>query len=261
MVTLFHWDTPLALFDSYGAWTSEEIVADFVNYAKYVIERYDKYTTVWYTFNEPQYCNWRFSQYPYGTILPEYNGIGKGGGVRAEFLCGHYTLLAHAEVYNWYKNVFKGTKPMTFKNSGNYILPNSTSAADAEAVQRVYDYNLGWFGGVWTDGDYPESLRSTLGDILPSFTAEQKALIKGAADFYAIDGYTTYYAAAPPNGIEACVANRSDPNFPSCAVTASVAPDGFPLGPNSDAGKIDRPWRITPYYAHIPRTNLPPHHV
>lgn len=48
----------MALFNSYGAWTSEEIVADFVRYAKIMIERYDKHTTVWYTFNEPQYCNW-----------------------------------------------------------------------------------------------------------------------------------------------------------------------------------------------------------
>jgi len=41
---------PLALFNSYGAWTSEEIVADFVNYAKFVIERYDKHVTAWITF-------------------------------------------------------------------------------------------------------------------------------------------------------------------------------------------------------------------
>ncbi|KAK4540488.1 hypothetical protein LTR36_009126 [Oleoguttula mirabilis] len=260
VVTLFHWDTPLALFDSYGAWTSEDIVADFVNYAKYVIERYDKYTTAWYTFNEPQYCNWRFSQYPFGTILPDYNGVGKGGGIRAQYLCGHYTLLAHAEVYKWYKNVYKGTKPMTFKNSANYVLANSTSAADAEAVQRVNDYNMGWFGGVWTDGDYPETLRSTLGDTLPTYTAEQKALIKGAADFYAIDAYTTYYAAAPPNGIAACVANRSDPNFPVCAVSDSVAPDGFPLGPNSDAGAswlYSTPGGVRPFLSFITKEYFP----
>lgn len=233
--TLFHWDTPLALFDSYGAWTSEAIVEDFLNYAKYVITRYDKYVTAWITINEPQYCNFRFANYPYGTILPSYNGIGTGG-VRAEFQCGHWTLLAHATVYKWYKNEFKGTKPMTMKNSANYILPNSTSAEDLEAVKRVNDYNLGWFGGMWTDGDYPATLKDTLGDILPTYTAEQKATIKGAGDYYAIDGYTALYAAAPPNGIAACVANRSDPNFPQCATTSQIQPNGFPAGPNADAG-------------------------
>ncbi|KAK5678543.1 hypothetical protein LTS10_008987 [Elasticomyces elasticus] len=259
VVTLFHWDTPLALFNSYGAWTSEEIVADFVRYAKLMITRYDHQTTVWYTFNEPQYCNWRFSGYPYGSLLPSYNGIGTGG-VKAAFLCGHYTLLAHAEVYDWYKNVFKGTKPMSFKNSANWITPNSTSAADAEAVQRVNDYNMGWFGGPWTDGDYPESLRSTLGDLLPTFTQEQKDKIKGSADFYALDGYTANIAAAPPNGIAACAANSSDPNFPSCAVTATVQPDGFPIGPNSDAGATwlwSTPGGIRPYLSFIENEYFP----
>jgi beta-glucosidase/6-phospho-beta-glucosidase/beta-galactosidase len=238
VITLFHWDTPLALFNSYGAWTSESIVADYVRYAKYIISRYDKYVHAWITFNEPQYCNWRFSNYPFGTILPSYNGIGKGG-VKARFLCGHNTLLAHAEVYDWYRNEFKGTKPITMKNSANYVIANSTSDADKEAVGRVNDYNMGWFGQCWRDdGDYPETLKSTLEpfDLLPKFTQAQKDKLKGSCDFYAIDGYNSYYAAAPPNGIEACISNQTDTNFPDCSLTSSVQPNGFPMGPNSDAG-------------------------
>jgi WD repeat-containing protein 26 len=260
VVTLFHWDTPLALFNQYGAWTSEKIVQDFVNYAKYVIERYDRYVDVWYTFNEPQYCNWRFSTYPYGTILPSYNGIGKGG-TKAEFLCGHYTLLAHATVSNWYRNEFKGKKPMTFKNSANWAVANSTSAADKAALQRVNDYNMGWFGGPWTnDGDYPATLKDTLGDLLPKFTQDQKNMIKGSCDFYAIDGYTAYYVAAPPNGIDACTKNQSDPNYPQCAVQLTVAPDGFPIGPNADAGATwlwSTPFGIRPFLNFIAKEYFP----
>ncbi|KAK4551840.1 hypothetical protein LTR86_010836 [Recurvomyces mirabilis] len=253
VTTLFHWDTPLALFNSYSAWTSEEIIADFVNYAKFVIERYDKHVTAWITFNEPQYCNWRFSNYPFGTILPSYNGIGKGG-LRAQYLCGHYTLLAHAEVYKWYKNEYKGSKPMTFKNSANYIIANSSSAADQEAVGRVNDYNMGWYGGVWRDGDYPATLKDTLGDLLPTYTQAQKDLIKGAADFYAIDAYTTLYAAAPPNGIAACVANRTDPNYPPSATTSQLQPNGFPAGPAADAGATwlySTPGGVRPFLSFI----------
>jgi beta-glucosidase/6-phospho-beta-glucosidase/beta-galactosidase len=47
VVTLFHWDTPLALFNSYGAWTDSRIIADYVSYAKYVITRYDEYVPIW----------------------------------------------------------------------------------------------------------------------------------------------------------------------------------------------------------------------
>jgi beta-glucosidase/6-phospho-beta-glucosidase/beta-galactosidase len=45
-------DTPLALFNSYGAWTDPKIIDDFFNYAKFVITRYDAYVPIWYTFNE-----------------------------------------------------------------------------------------------------------------------------------------------------------------------------------------------------------------
>ena len=55
-VTLFHWDTPLALFNEYGAWTDRRIVDHFFNYAKFVITRYDQYVDEWFTINEPQYC-------------------------------------------------------------------------------------------------------------------------------------------------------------------------------------------------------------
>lgn len=131
--------------------------------------------------------NWQYSYYPAGKYYPAYNNI--TGGLPARFTCGHYTLLAHAKVAKWYHNTFKGRGRITFKNSGNYFEPNSTSAADVESAQRNYDYSLGWFNDpVWNDGDYPASLRDTLGDLLPTFTDEEKALVRGSCDFFAIDG-------------------------------------------------------------------------
>jgi beta-glucosidase/6-phospho-beta-glucosidase/beta-galactosidase len=184
-VTLFHWDTPLSLFNEYGAWADRQIVDDYFNYAKFVISRYDKYVDEWFTINEPQYCNWQFSTYPAGEYYPAFNGI--TGGVKSRFLCGHHTLLAHAKVAKWYHEEFKGRGRITFKNSGNYYEANSTKPEDEVARQRNFDFSIGWFGGPWTDGDYPQSLRDTLGDLLPTFTEDEKALIKGSCDFYAID--------------------------------------------------------------------------
>ena len=43
-------------------------------------------------------------------------------------------------------------------------------------------------------GDYPSSMRERVGDRLPTFSAEQKALLKGSLDFVGINHYTTYYA-------------------------------------------------------------------
>jgi len=231
-ISLFHWDTPLALFNEYGGWTNPRIVDDYLNYAKFIISRYDKYVPVWFSINEPQYCNWQYSTYPAG-YWPSY---GHGPGVRTRFLCGHYTLLAHAKLAKWYHEEFKGKGRISFKNSANYFEPATNSTKDLEAVKRTYDFTLGWFGGVWTDGDYPQSLKDTLGDVLPKFTEAEKKLIKGSCDFFALDGYTSLYVSTLPEGQDTCTGNSSYPGFPECTVQSQVAPDGFGIGPGADLG-------------------------
>ncbi|TID22672.1 putative permease [Venturia nashicola] len=241
VITLFHWDTPLALFQEYGAWLSPKAVDDYVDYAKFVIQRYDSAVSTWYTFNEPQYCNWQFSEYPLdgkyypigGQDLSKF--AGKEGKIRARFLCGHYTLLAHARVAKWYHNEFKGKGRITFKNSGNFQEPRTQSPADIRAAQRDSDFSIGWFGGPWTDGDYPKSLRETLGDLLPTFTSEEKSLIKGSCDFYAIDPYTSFTLYSPPDA-EKCYTDRNHGGYPECVSSTQSVANGFPMGPSSDNG-------------------------
>lgn len=102
--------------------------------------------------------------------------------------------MAHVKVAKWYHNEFKGKGRISSKNSGSYFEPNSTSEADQITTQHNYDFSLGWFGGPGTDGDYPQSVKDTLGELLPALNDTEKGLIKGSCDFYAIDGYTSYYA-------------------------------------------------------------------
>jgi beta-glucosidase/6-phospho-beta-glucosidase/beta-galactosidase len=53
VVTLFHWDLPLFLANSYGGWLSEEIVADYTAYAEVVFKGYGNKVSHWFTMNEP----------------------------------------------------------------------------------------------------------------------------------------------------------------------------------------------------------------
>ncbi len=52
MVTLYHWDTPLMLQDTYGGWLSEDIVNDFVEYARIAYGRFGDRVQHWFTVNE-----------------------------------------------------------------------------------------------------------------------------------------------------------------------------------------------------------------
>lgn len=43
-------------------------------------------------------------------------------------------------------------------------------------------------------GDYPKSMRELVKDRLPTFTADEKNLVKGSFDFIGINYYTSRYA-------------------------------------------------------------------
>ena len=236
VVALFHWDTPLALMNDYNGWVSEDIVADFLAYAQLVMTRWDKYVPIWITVNEPQvYCGDGSGYAGFPTGYWTQYGI---TGERAVYYCGHNTLLAHGAVVDWYKNVFNGTGRISFKNSANNYIANTSSPADAAAVARGNDFQLGWFNSpVWTTGDYPASLRDTLGDFLPNFTAAQSAMLLGSCDFFAIDGYTTDVIGAVPEGVDACQSNSSDPNWPSCILQSQTTASGWDVG--FDAGNAN----------------------
>ena len=46
-----------------------------------------------------------------------------------------------------------------------------------------------------TNGDYPHSMQSLVGNRLPKFTKEQSKLVNGSFDFLGLNYYTANYAA------------------------------------------------------------------
>jgi beta-glucosidase len=114
------------------------------------------------------------------------------------------------------------------------VFPQSSPVL--HSLLTCVDFVLGWFGGPWKDGDYPRSLKETLGDILPTFTTEEKALIKGSCDFFAIDAYTSYYVGELSEGTEICASNRTYSGYPECVNQTSISPNGFGIGPSADEG-------------------------
>ncbi|PBK89625.1 glycoside hydrolase [Armillaria gallica] len=213
VVTLFHWDTPLALQAYYGAFTSPEIVNDFVNYAKTVFQAYNGRVKTWYTFNEPSaYCG-KIIAYPFNlTLAPGFNSS------TAFYQCAYNLLRAHAGAVKAFREMGISGE-ISLKNSGDIGTSwRSNSTEDALAVERNVAFDLGLFSNpIYTTGDWPDIAKDTLpAEYLPRFTDEEKKDILGSADFYAIDAYHTVWVKAPDDGIDACVTNTSHPLWPSC---------------------------------------------
>ncbi|CAK4031888.1 glycoside hydrolase, partial [Lecanosticta acicola] len=236
VVTLYHWDTPLFLQDTYGGWLSEQIVEDFVEYARVVYASYGDRVKYWLTVNEPiVFCG----QYP---LPAQYFKNFTIPNVQQPYWCGHHVLLAHSQAYRLGKQLMPSSM-ISYKNSGGYKIPLTNASADAEAVERAWAFTEGWFSDpVYLTGDYPSQLKAFVSRFLPDFTPEQKHTLNGSADFYAHDAYTAQFYSAPDTGIDACVQNISNPLYPSCTnttYTSAPASGSWLMGAAADPGA---PW-------------------
>ncbi|KAF2724396.1 glycoside hydrolase family 1 protein [Polychaeton citri CBS 116435] len=235
-VTLYHWDTPLYLQNLYGGWLSEDIVNDFVEFARISYEAFGDRVKWWFTVNEPiVFCN----QYP---LPAQYFRNYTIPNIQQPYLCGQSVLLAHSQAYRLGKQMMPDAL-ISYKNNGGYKIPLTNSSEDAQAVQRAWDFNEGWFSDpIYLTGDYNQAVKDFVSDFLRPFTQQEKQMINGSADFYAHDAYTAQFYFAPDSGIDACVANSSNPLYPSCSnssYTYTEADGGWVVGASADPGA---PW-------------------
>lgn len=110
---------------------------------------------------------------------------------------------------------------------------------DLEAARRHAEFKIGIYSEpTYGSGDWPQVVKDTLGDIIPTLTAEDQKLIKSTGDVYYIDAYRTDVSRAAFNGIQNCASNMSDPNWPVCDETevqyAHALATSWPLGSPAD---------------------------
>ncbi|KAF2183675.1 glycoside hydrolase family 1 protein [Zopfia rhizophila CBS 207.26] len=234
MVTLYHWDTPLFLQNLYGGWLSPRIIPDFTEYARVVFTRWHSKVHYWFTVNEPiVFCNF----YPLPTNYFKNTSIPKK---QQPYFCGHHVLLSHAAAYHLGKGI-NSSLSISFKTNGGYKIPLTDSESDAEAVQRAWDFQEGWFAHpTFLTGDYPPRLKEYVETFLTPFTEEQKGQIVNTSDIFAHDAYTSDFIMAPDTGIDACLSNTTHDLYPACYNTTKVYSNGYwAIGPASDPGS---PW-------------------
>lgn len=221
VATLHHWDAPLSLEFQYGSFRDARIVDDYVRYADTVLRRFGDRVKTWVTFNEPnQICSAYQSGYPYNTTYD-----GDLTPQQSLFYCAKNLLLANGKTHKLYHELVKnGTiakGEMAFKNDNSVSLPHRTgNDEDIRAAERHDAVYLGlWSDPVYSSGDWPQILLDTISEeVLPRFNESEKAIVKGAADFYAIDLYSIRISRATraPGGLAACERNVTHPDWPSC---------------------------------------------
>ncbi|KAH9931544.1 glycoside hydrolase family 1 protein [Fomitopsis serialis] len=223
-VTIYHWDLPQALQDRYNGWLNkDEIVPDFVNYAKICFERFGDRVKYWLTFNEP----WCISILGYGrgVFAPGRSSdrvrSPEGDSATEPWIVGHSVILAHAYASKLYREQFKQAQggQIGVTLNGDWMMPYDDTPENIEAAQHALDVAIGWFADPIYLGHYPEYLGVMLGDRLPTFTPEELTVVKGSSEFYGMNTYTT----------NLCKAGGED-EFQGKVQYTFTRPDGTQLG-------------------------------
>ncbi len=233
-VTLYHWDLPLALQTEKDGWLNPEIANYFEAYAEICYKNFGDRVKNWITLNE----SWVVAILGYG------EGIFAPGRKSKDepYKVGHQLLRAHGKAVQLYRNKYqqKQKGQIGITNNGDWREPLTDSKEDIDAAQRSLEFFLGWFADPIYFGDYPKVMRDRVGDRLPKFTDEDRALIKGSSDFFGLNHYTCSYASnVDPNapisnqvygngGIfeDQYVALSSDPKWKLTAMKWAIVPWG-----------------------------------
>ncbi|OAQ95741.1 hypothetical protein LLEC1_04153 [Akanthomyces lecanii] len=189
-VTLYHWDLPDELEKRYGGLLSrQEFPLDFERYASVAFEALSK-VKHWATFNEPWVSC--ILGYNVGSAAP-----GRTSAAATEpWVVGHNILVAHGRAVKLYRDKFQAQHggEIGIVLDGDATFPwDPTDAEDIRACNRKTEFSIGWFADPIYIGHYPASMRAQLMSRLPTFTDEERALVKGSSDYYGMNHYTANY--------------------------------------------------------------------
>lgn len=178
VVTLWHHTRQRSslppLLDATNKWLNRETPELFAAYARLCYRELGAYVKMWITLNEPN------------DEVVTYQE-------------GHQMLRAHALAWHVYDREFRHAQggQVSLSLHMDWVEPAiSFSREDVEPAQRVLEFCVGWFAEpIFGSGDYPLGMRIWLRQLnsllLPVFTEEDKQLVKGTYDFFAISHFTT----------------------------------------------------------------------
>ena len=141
MVTIFHWDTPVWVYEK-GGWLSEAIISLFAEYTKVVVEALSDRVKYWMPMNEPQ-C-FIMNGYMQGAHAPfKHNYLALSKLTR---IC----MLTFAESVKTVRKYAKQpVKVGIAMAAGAYVPKDDSPEAIAEARHKSFYAGLGSMGNRW----------------------------------------------------------------------------------------------------------------
>uniref|UniRef100_F7AQ46 Klotho beta n=2 Tax=Monodelphis domestica TaxID=13616 RepID=F7AQ46_MONDO len=170
-----------------GGWLNQSTVHAFRDYANLCFQELGDLVKLWITINEPN----RLSDIYKASSNDTYRAA-------------HNLLIAHALVWHVYDSRYRPSQhgAVSLSLHADWAEPaNPYADSHLKAAERFLQFEIAWFSEpIFKTGDYPEAMKEYIAfknkqglssSVLPRFTKEERKLIKGSADFYALNHFTT----------------------------------------------------------------------
>jgi len=204
-VTLWHWDTPNAIEVNYGGFLDgENLPIFFAEYARVAFKYFGKYVKTWISLNEP-YTLFQNGYQGSGAHAPgrcsDRSHCKEGDDLTEPYIVLHTQILAHAHAYRAFQEAqmqgdVSSDSVYGIVLNADWGEPLHDTAEDRAASDRYAEFQNGMYFDSIFHGDYPESLKSGVGDRLVPFTDDEKKLIRGShTGVYFMNFYTAQYVS------------------------------------------------------------------
>lgn len=193
LVTIDHFDTPMALIQKYGGWRDRRMIDAYVKYCRAIFTRYKDLVKYWITFNE---INMLLHLSFMGAGLAFGEGENKE---QVKYTAAHHELVASAKAVQMAHEIMPGSMIGCMLAAGNFY-PYSCNPNDVwDAMEK--DRDNYFFIDVQARGEYPvwAIKRMEKAGINATFSSEDIDTLKhGVVDFVAFSYYSSRCTTADP---------------------------------------------------------------
>lgn len=162
LITLSHYEMPIALTQKYNGWTDRRVIDMFTRYTETVFTRYGKRVEYWLTFNEINTATWGF--HATGALDQDLSSKEQ---LQLRYRAIHHQLVASALATKQLHELCPNAK-MGCMLARMQTYPATPNPIDVQATQIADQKNL-FFSDVQARGEYPEFMNR--------YFAEQKIKI------------------------------------------------------------------------------------
>ena len=192
LVTLCHFDLPVALLERYGGWKSRRTIDAFLRYCRVVLERYRGKVKYWLTFNEINCAQVKFGIMTAAGV--NYNFWDPQNTEQLRYQALHHQFLASAQAVQLGRSIDPDFRfGCMLASMFNY--PLTCAPEDVLLAQQTNQVKYLFCGDVMIRGRYPNYIQryfSQQGITIQTEPGDADILRQGTVDFCALSYYMTY---------------------------------------------------------------------